>query len=114
MFHSSKFILEILFNWASKKGEILIVSHKGDAFRGLILIKQELTNHKVRFWIQETNADGIRVFKRRHGEDMAVDKAEGFIEREINRDQDLWVIAQENSTGCLPDVLNSLPLEKLL
>ncbi len=105
MFESARFTIDALLKWSVLEAQSLMVLNKGDSQRGLILLQQELRTGASKIWIQETNERGVRVFRPRHGDPMSPDQAQAFIERELGRDSDLWVVIHERSDGTLPPVL---------
>ncbi len=105
MFESARFTIDALLRWSAQEAQSVLVLHKGDAHRGLILLQQELGTGASKIWIQETNEIGVRAFRPRHGDHMPAGEAQAFIERELGRDSDLWVVVHERSDGNLPAVL---------
>ena len=108
-FSSTKFLVEVLVQWADQNLQTLFIAHKGDHERGLILLYQELKSGRVRLWVEETSDLGVRAFGQRFSEDKTPEDAKAYIERERNRDEDLWVVVFENSNGNLPEVLTAAP-----
>ena len=88
----------------------VLVLHKGDAMRGLITLQQQLSDGKVRTWIQETDLDGLPKWRRRFTEDQKFPEAAAYIERERRCDEDLWVLVMDISDGALPPVLQPAKL----
>lgn len=108
MFDSSRFLVDSIIKWAALEAETIVVSNKGENERGLILIKQELCSGLIRIWVQTRDINDNLTFTRRFHEDQTQDFADAFIEREVQRDEDLWVLVQERSSGSLPDILMDL------
>lgn len=104
-FQTAKFTIQSLVRWSQDALEPLVVLHKGDDTRGLILLQQHLRDGKVRLWVQETGIDGLPQWRRRFEDDQEETEAEAFVERELSRDEDLWVVVLESSDGVLPSVL---------
>ena len=103
----TKFFIEVLTRWADMNLQPMFVRNQGDTLRGLILIYQELNNQLVRIWVQETDEFGNRVFRRRFDKDITQEEADNFVDREVTRDEDLWIVIFESSGGDLPPVLKS-------
>ena len=57
------------------------------------------------FWVQETDFQGQRAFRQRFAEDQTMEQADAYVQRELKRDQDLWVLIHECSDGNLPPIL---------
>jgi len=104
-FQTAKFTIQSLVRWSQEALTSLVVLHKGDETRGLITLQQHLTDGKVRFWVQETDMDGLVQWRRRFEEDQEEAVATDYIERERSRDEDLWVVVMDSSNGVLPPVL---------
>ena len=104
-FELTSFWVEVLVRWADGNSQNLFALKKGDADRGLILLRQDMKNGKVRIWVQTFNQDQESCFRRQFAEDLDKETAEEFVKREVAIDDDLWVIVMENSNGHLPPIL---------
>ena len=107
MFQDSRFLIEILVRWANENLVDLIVQKRGHETRGLILLRQNLGTDLVRLWVQENDEAGSPTFRQRFEQDQTFEQADAYVERELIRDDDLWIVVCENSDGVLPKVLES-------
>lgn len=103
--NDSKFLVEALVRWADTNLQSLFILNSGDLKRGLILLRQDMRAGLVRFWVQETDFQGQRAFRQRFAEDQTMEQADAYVQRELKRDQDLWVLIHECSDGNLPPIL---------
>ncbi|WP_321393072.1 DUF1491 family protein [Emcibacter sp.] len=77
-----------------------MVLHKGDADRGLVLIKQNLFGPGCILYTQARDLDGVMVWRCPLGDDpVPEDKADTYIARQRDYDEDLWVIEVEDPKG---------------
>lgn len=111
MLNTPSFYISALVRWSNENLHSAYVVNKGDPERGLILISQPmLSSSLVRIWVQQTGDDGLPSWRQRFDEDQDSDAAASFIERELQRDEDLWVIEIEGTQGDLPSVLTAANL----
>ena len=77
-----------------------MVLRKGDADRGLVLIKQNLLGPGCVLYVQGRDLDGNLGWRCPLGEEpVPEDKADSYIARQRDYDEDLWVIEIEDPKG---------------
>lgn len=70
-----------------------VILHKGDDERGLILIKQFVSGEGARIFTQSRDDEGTLIWHQPLGESWLDEaKADQYIARQRNFDEDLWVI----------------------
>ncbi len=74
-----------------------VILHKGDDERGLILIKQYVAEFGSRIYTQTRDEQGILIWHQPLGDDWLEEtKADQYIARQIDFDDDLWVIEMDD------------------
>lgn len=77
-----------------------MVLHKGDGDRGLIMIKQNVIGDGCRVHTQLRDMEGRMHWRRPLGDDLITEaKADDYITRQRDFDEDLWVIEVEDPKG---------------
>ncbi|MDG1995770.1 MAG: DUF1491 family protein [Emcibacteraceae bacterium] len=77
-----------------------VVLHKGDEARGLVLIKQYVHGQGARLYSQTRDIDDNLIWHEPLGGNfMEERKADEYITRQRNFDEDLWVIEIEDNKG---------------
>ncbi len=70
-----------------------VILHKGDEERGLIIIKQFVSGSGTRIFTQSRDEQGLLGWHQPLGDDwLEEQKADAYIARQRNFDEDLWVI----------------------
>lgn len=70
-----------------------VILHRGDEERGLILIKQYVGGVGARIFTQTRDGEGILGWHQPLGDDWLEEaKADQYITRQLDFDDDLWVI----------------------
>lgn len=70
-----------------------VILHRGDDERGLILIKQFVGNFGSRIYSQTRDENGVLIWHQPLGDGWLDEtKADNYIARQIQFDNDLWVI----------------------
>lgn len=74
-----------------------VVLHRGDDERGIILIKKYVHGSGAKIYIQGRGDEGNIGWQQPIGEDWVTEqKADQYIARQRNYDEDLWVIEVED------------------
>lgn len=74
------------------------VNHKGDADRGLLLIKQYVYGQGCKIYTQSRDMDGTLFWQQPKGEAFIEERdADHYIARQIDFDPDLWVLEIEDN-----------------
>jgi len=85
------------------QGLIAMVLHKGDTWGGAILLKIELLGPGCRLLSQTRDEQGeIAWLQVKDGTIFSEPDAAVYIERQIKRDPDLWVVEIEDRAGRNP------------
>jgi GMP synthase (glutamine-hydrolysing) len=85
------------------QGLFATVVRKGDEDAGALLIKQNFLDGRFCVLSRMTTAGGLPSWHAgTGGERVEESAADAYINREINRDRDLWVIEIEDREGRLP------------
>ncbi len=84
----------------SSQGISVVVVRRGDPHRGVVIVKEHRVGEGFRAVTQARDPDGKLTWQRAHG-DRWVPEAEvdGYIERQVAYDPDLWVIEIEMRPG---------------
>jgi hypothetical protein len=89
-------------HWQGQGGNATIV-HRGDAWGGAILIKLNLMDRTFQLLTQTRDSNGKLAWLRvKSGERFPESDADSYIERQLKRDPDLWVVEIEDRAGCHP------------
>ena len=88
-----------LIRRAELAGAFATVVRKGDPRAGAVLVKvMDRRKGKARLYAEATRADGERVWMRPgHGEEER--ELDGYIERAVRVDPDLWVVEVDDAEG---------------
>ena len=77
-----------------------VVIHKGDKERGLVLIKQYVAAQGCRIFTQTRDAEDHLIWHQPLGDEYLIEqKADSYIKRQCDFDEDLWVIEVEDVKG---------------
>lgn len=80
----------------SAQGTPLVVVRRGDAHRGLVIVKLHVIDAGFRVMTQTRNLDGALVWSAALDGALAPEaEADAYIERQVSYDPDLWVIEIE-------------------
>ena len=81
----------------SVDGQSAMVVRKGDEDRGAVLLKVNRFDNGCTVWTQTRDLDGAPAWMRGTGKDpVAEPEADAYVERQVRRDPDLWVIEIED------------------
>ena len=84
----------------SSQGMPVVVVRRGDPHRGVVIVKQHRVGAGFRVVTQARNLDGKLTWQPlQDGALLPEAEADGFIERQIAFDPDLWVIEIEMRAG---------------
>lgn len=96
----TKIVIDAELRRSNGMGCSAVVLHKGDDERGLILIKQYVYNQGARLYAQTRDLDDNLIWHQPLGQDfMDEQKADQYITRQRNFDEDLWVIEVDDPKG---------------
>jgi hypothetical protein len=85
------------------RGITAVVAHKGDAWGGSIIIRINLLGPGSKLFTQTRDADGeIAWLPVQGGALLNEEEAGTYIERQIGRDPDIWVVEIEDKAGVNP------------
>jgi hypothetical protein len=85
------------------RGLTAIVAHKGDAWGGAVIIKLNLLGPGCKLLTQTRDEDGeIAWLQVQGGALMNEADADAYIDRQVKRDPDLWVVEIEDRAGINP------------
>ncbi len=93
--------VDALLRRVSVGGASGFVLQRGDAERGNVLIKVSTLNKNAMVFTPRTDMDGERAFVDMALEGLASEEPEidAYLEREMRRDADLWVVEIEDRDG---------------
>ena len=82
-----------------------VVVRKGDEERGALMLKVNNFNAGCTVWTQTRTMDGDPAWMRGSGGDRVPEQtADAYIDRQVQRDPDLWVVEIEDRLGrFMPD-----------
>ena len=84
----------------SSQGMPVVVVRRGDPHRGVVIVKQHHVGEGFRVVAQARNVDGALIWQRAHGDRLVPEaEADGYIERQVAYDPDLWIIEVEMRAG---------------
>ncbi|MCF8474338.1 MAG: DUF1491 family protein [Emcibacter sp.] len=76
------------------------ILHKGDADRGLVLIKQYIAGKGCILHSRKRNIEGKLQWSHPLGSSAVIEKiADDYIARELSYDEDLWIMEVEDPKG---------------
>lgn len=82
------------------QGMMAMVVHSGDPDAGSLLLKVNQFAQGCAVYVPVTDMDGNRAWMRALRDDKADERAcDSYIQREISRDSDLWVLEIEDYKG---------------
>ena len=85
------------------EGTAIYVAKKGEYAGGLVLLKINMMNGDFKVLVQQRNLEGVLGWMDIHqGKPVNEDEADSYIERSMQRDDDLWVIEVEDKEGKNP------------
>ena len=85
------------------QGITATIAHKGDAWGGALIVKLNLLGPGFRVLSQTRDMEGrIAWLQANSGALLPEAEADAYIERQVKRDPDLWVIEIEDRKGVNP------------
>lgn len=85
------------------RGLTAIVAHKGDAWGGAVIVKLNLLGPGCKLLTQTRDPEGeIAWLQVQGGAMLSEADADSYIERQVRRDPDLWVVEIEDRAGVNP------------
>lgn len=85
------------------EGRFAAVLHKGDLWGGAVIVKLNLLDGTSKVLTQTRDMDGrVAWLAAQQGALLAEADASAYIERQVKRDPDLWVIEVEDKQGRNP------------
>jgi hypothetical protein len=88
-----------LIRRAELEGAFAVVARKGDARAGAVLVKiLNRSDGAAHLYSEAFRGDGERVWMQPAASDQEAD-LDGYIERAVRRDPDLWVVEIEDRQG---------------
>jgi hypothetical protein len=94
---ATRLMVQALVRRCSIAGLAATVVHRGDADRGTVLIKVNRFDAGVTVWTQTRTPAGEPAWMRGTGADPVAEPAsDAYVERQVKRDPDLWVIEIED------------------
>ena len=94
---STRFWVMAMIRRCSIDGQSAMVVRKGDEDRGAVLLKVNRFDNGCTVWTQARDLDGAPAWMRGTGPDpVAEPAADAYVERQVARDPDLWVIEIED------------------
>jgi GMP synthase (glutamine-hydrolysing) len=99
----TKFWVDALLRRGGLLGLALFVVKKGDEEAGALLLKQNFLGSGFTVLAQTLSEHGEKAWFRATGSDpISEEQANAYINRQVSRDSDLWVIEIEDKEGRLP------------
>ncbi len=85
------------------RGLTAIVVHKGDAWGGAVIVKLNLLGPGCKLLTQTRDPEGeIAWLQVQGGATLSEADADSYIQRQVQRDPDLWVVEIEDRAGVNP------------
>ena len=85
------------------RGLTAIVAHKGDAWGGAVIVKLNLLGPGCKLLTQTRDPEGeIAWLQVQGGAILSEADADSYIQRQVQRDPDLWVVEIEDRAGVNP------------
>jgi hypothetical protein len=85
------------------QGIVATIAHKGDAWGGAVILKLNLLGPGFRILSQTRDLEGrVAWLQANGGTPMPESEADAYIERQVKRDPDLWVVEIEDRRGTNP------------
>ena len=102
---ATRLLVQALVRRCSIAGLSATVARRGDEDRGAMLLKVNRFDAGVTVWTQTRTPDGAAAWMRGTGGDpVAEPVSDAYVERQVKRDPDLWVVEIEDRHGrFLPD-----------
>lgn len=107
MTHSERISSELVVSAAIRRwqaaGGNAVIAHRGDSWGGAIIIKLNLLDHTFQLLTQTRGQDGSPAWLRvKDGARFAESEADAYIQRQLQRDPDLWIVEIEDRSGAIP------------
>ena len=100
---SSEFVIQAAIRRWQGDGGIATILHKGDAWGGAIILKLNLLDGASLLLTQTRDSQGRPAWlKVQEGSRMNESECGTYIERQLSRDPDLWVVEIEDREGRFP------------
>jgi len=97
---SSELTIQAAMRRSTAEGRVATVLHRGDAWGGAILLKLNFLDGTSQLLTQTRDQDGKPAWLRvKNGERLTEADADTYINRQLSRDPDLWVIEIEDREG---------------
>ncbi|MGQ0675419.1 MAG: DUF1491 family protein [Rhodospirillales bacterium] len=94
---ATRLVVQALVRRCSFAGLSAVVARRGDEERGAMLLKVNRFEAGVTVWTQTRTPDGQAAWMRGTGADpVAETVSDAYVERQVKRDPDLWVIEIED------------------
>lgn len=97
---ATRLVVQAMVRRCFNSGFSAVISRKGDEDRGALLIKVNRIEHGCMVWTQTRTPDGAAAWMRGTGADPVAEAAcDAYVERQVKRDPDLWVVEIEDRHG---------------
>lgn len=99
----SEMVVKATVRRCNSEGLFAAVLHRGDDWGGAIIVKVNLLDGTSKVLTQSRDLDGnIAWLAANQGQLMAEADATSYIDRQVSRDPDLWVVEIEDRAGRNP------------
>lgn len=100
---SSELTIQAALRRCASDGCVATIVHRGDAWGGAILLKLNLLDRTFRLHTQTRDGQGRAAWLAvKDGAQFDETEADAYIDRQLARDPDLWVIEIEDRQGRHP------------
>ncbi|MCC6466881.1 MAG: DUF1491 family protein [Alphaproteobacteria bacterium] len=97
---STRLWVQAMIRRCSVDGLTAVLVRRGDEDRGAVMLKVNRFDGGCTVWTQTRTMDGAPAWMRGTGPDAVVEQAaDAYVERQIKRDPDLWVVEIEDRHG---------------